>query len=214
MLREKGVVIMHMLIAAIVEADGKEEAMTKAASVFEDLVDEGIFDYYNLFVDEGAKKRWGMLSPAVRLESDEGKQLLDRLLKATKENLFENLKAIRELLQEYSDEDIWFGDDFDSLPTEKKVYRLLKQGDKKVDFEKSVRFLRYCCRAVGSYVGNSIYLYDETGDGIRSLTELNYILKKGEVPLKEVLEMEKKMKVFVDRQAPSKLWIVPADVHY
>ena len=83
-----------------------------------------------------------------------------------------------------------------------------------MDFEKSVRFLRYCCRAVGSYVGNSIYLYDETGDGIRSLTELNYILKKGEVPLKEVLEMEKKMKVFVDRQAPSKLWIVPADVHY
>jgi len=203
-----------MLIAAIVEADGKEEAMTKAARVFEDLVDGGIFDYYSLFVDEGAKKRWGRLSPAVKLESDEGKRLLDRLLKATKENLFENLKAIRELLQEYSDEDIWVGDDFDSLPTEKKVYRLLKQGDKKVDFEKSVRFLRYCCRAVGSYVGNSIYLYDETGDGIRSLTELNYILKKGEVPLKEVLEMEKKMKVFVDRQAPSKLWIVPADVHY
>jgi hypothetical protein len=214
MLREKEVVIMHMLIAAIVEADGKEEAMTKAARVFEDLVDGGVFDYYSLFDDESAKKRWGGLSLAVKLESDEGKRLLDELLKATKENLFENLKAIRELLQEYSDEDIWFGDDFDSLPTEKKVYRLLKQGDKKVDFEKSVRFLRYCCRAVGSYVGNSIYLYDETGDGIRSLTELNYILKKGEVPLKEVLEMEKKMKVFVDRQAPSKLWIVPADVHY
>jgi hypothetical protein len=42
MLREKEVVIMHMLIAAIVEADGKEEAMTKAARVFEDLV-AGVF---------------------------------------------------------------------------------------------------------------------------------------------------------------------------
>lgn len=184
---------MHMLIAAIVRADNKTDALNLAKHVFDDLVDARVFDYYNTFDDKYARARWGEQPLAAKLESEDGRQLLHELMDATKDDLLENLCTIRELLQEQTDEDIWNGDDFDCLPADKKVFRVLKNGDKRVDFEKSVRYFRHCCLGVGRYSGPSIYLYDENGEGIRDLTDL-----------KHLLEQENK----------DKLWIVPADVHF
>jgi len=184
---------LHMLIAAIVRADNKTEAKKLAEEVFEDLVDANVFDYYTMFDDEWAKNRWGECPPVLKLESEEGKELLKRLLDATRDELFENLRVIRRLLQEYDDEDIWYGDNFDALPSDRKVLRVLKYGQERVDFENSIRYLRHCCLHVGEYIGTSIFLYDWRSEGIRSLTELKGILEK---------------------EDKSKLWIVPADVHF
>ncbi|MBC7219284.1 MAG: hypothetical protein H5T49_04040 [Hadesarchaea archaeon] len=183
---------MHMLIAAIVEATDETDALNVAKRVFDDLVDARKFDYYNTFDDEDARSRWGELPAAANIKSRDGKQLLQELMNATKAELFENLATIRGFLQEYSDDDVWDGGDFNVLSTEKKVYRTLKSGGKK-GFAESVRDFRYCCLNVGRHSGPSVYVYDENGNGIRDLTELKYIL---------------------EAKHEDKLWIVPADVHF
>ncbi|MEM3453336.1 MAG: hypothetical protein QW835_06920 [Candidatus Hadarchaeum sp.] len=183
---------MHVLIAAIVEANDKIDALNQGKKIFDDLVDRSDFDYYATFDDPSAGQRWSRLPYAARLTSKEGKDLLEFILDATKNELFEKLKTIRKLLRDYDDEDIWYGDDIDCLPADKKVYRILK-GGKRIDFENSVRFFRYCCYCIGAYSGPYVFLYDEDGDGIRDCTELKHFLeKKGE----------------------QKLWIVPADAHF
>jgi hypothetical protein len=184
---------MHMLLGIIVEADSQAEALRKAESVVENL---DHFDGYNMFDGndrEYAVERWGPLPPAMKLGSPRGKKLLNRLANATKEELFENLRNLRRLLERYDDEDIWYGDNFDVLPEDRKVLRMLKHGKKDVDFNDSVTFLRHCCYYVGQYAGSAVYLYAQTGDGLRTLTELDS---------------------FIRQCNPSKTWIVPVDAHY
>jgi len=144
---------MHVLLGIIVEADNRAEALEKAKSVLENL---DCFDWYNLFKGSDRKyavERWGPLPLAMKLESREGKEFLNRLANATKEELLENLQNIRRLLEMYDNEDIWYGDNFDVLPEDRKIFRILKFGKKDINFSDSVDFLRHCCYRVGQYAG-------------------------------------------------------------
>lgn len=164
---------MHQIIHAIVDAQSRDDALGVARGcVFDRLVGATVessakFDYYVTFDEEGThvagKGRWGELPIAARLDSDEGCELLARGWNATKEEFERNLTEVREALASLSDEEIMNDNDL----------------------------IRHRCRNLGAYAGPPVYLYDESGRGVRTFEDFVW--------------------AYEDLDKP---WIVPADVHY
>lgn len=164
---------MHQIIHAIVDAQSRDDALGVARGcVFDRLVGATVessatFDYYVTFDEEGThiagKGRWGELPIAARLDSDEGSELLGRGWNATKEKFERDLAKVREALTSLSDAEIMNNEDL----------------------------VRHHCRRLGAHAGPPVYLYDNSGHGIRTFEDFVW--------------------AYEDLDKP---WIVPADVHY
>ena len=164
---------MHQIIHAIVDAQSRDDALGVArGSVFDRLVGATIdssakFDYYVTFDEVGThiagKGRWGELPIAARLDSDEGCELLRRGWNSTKEEFERNLTQVRKALSSLSDEEIMNDSDL----------------------------IRHRCRDLGVSAGPPVYLYNNSGHGIRTFEDFVWACE--------------------DLNEP---WIVPADVHY
>lgn len=142
---------MHMVITALVSAEGPKSAISEARTIFEQLCgDHQSFDYFVTFEEEGhkvaGKDRWGEMTPAASVETDEGKKMVESAMVATEKNFIENLDKLRYLLSAHSNEDILNEKDF-------------------IGF----KYRAYCA---GQYEGPHIWLYDSDGCGIRNRNEL------------------------------------------
>ena len=137
-----------MVIYTLVEASTEDDALATGKTVFDRLVGAvppagAIFDYYVAFDDEetsvAGSARWGDLPVAAPVDSDEGRELLERGWEATEEEFQRNLDRVKEALDEFSDEEIMHDEDL----------------------------ARHAFHQVGAYDGPAIFLYTEHGTGIR-----------------------------------------------
>ena len=96
---------MHQVIYALVTASTTDEALSRAADVFDQLVGtaphtEAVFDYYMTFDDDSTtvagSARWGDLPVAVPVASEDGRELLERGWQATTREFERNLERVRE----------------------------------------------------------------------------------------------------------------------
>ena len=150
-----------MVIYALVEASTENEAVSTGKTVFDRLVDVGphagaVFDYYVTFDEENTtvagKARWGKLPAAASVESNDGRELLDRGWKATKKEFERNLERVKEALDELSDEEIMRDEDL----------------------------ARHAFHQVGAYDGPTVFLYNEYANGTRHREQLDRILEESE----------------------------------
>lgn len=128
----------------------------------------------------------------MRADSDDGKRVLEELLKCTREELFENVEKISNGLKVLTADDLWHntarGDD---IPPE----------ERSLEYEPSM--FRYFCSKLGEYKGPSINLYDNDGEGIRDLDHYKSVMSgwdktySSDNPYKDLL-----------------IWLVLADIHY
>ncbi len=178
---------MHSLIRAVVFAKNEEEGLAKARSIFEELVESGKFDYYTDFAEEGTtvsgQARWGEYPVIALADSPEGKKLIEDGFKSTKDEFFENLKHIRTGIEKYTDEELWKGED---------------------NINGIKGFFHYYCNQLGQYDGNTVWLYDNDGEGIKNERHLNDVLSKWQNANISGVEEYKDLNVYV----------VPADVHF
>jgi len=164
---------MHMIIRNIVYANSKGEALGKAKNNMDYLCEgQRPFDYYDTF-DNGGTSYWGeKLQPVSKLSTQEGRKLVVDGWKATLRDMREHLRSIKRI-------------------TENKTI---------TEIMLNIRedWLQYHFKAVGDYCGESVWLYDQDGEGIKDREHLNHVLNKWDDP------KLKKLTTFV----------VPADVHY
>ena len=123
-------------------------------------------------------------------------------MKLTKEEFDENLKKIRELINFYSDEELF---EEKTIDIKKKILENLE--DKQNN--EHISMFKYYCNCLGQYKGSSIWLYDNDSEGIRNSKHLKNVLNKweciyGTKEKKGEKNPYKKLKVFV----------VPCDCHY
>ena len=184
----------HWIIRLIVYAKNESEAKQRAKGLLFDLVGEKNepFDFGSLFDDEYATSRWGNL-PAVSLASSkEGKKLISEGMKYTKESFIENVKKVREMINDYSNEELF---EQEVIEPKKKLIEALETNP-----SNNLMMFKYYCSCLGQYVGGEIYLYDNDGEGIRDNKYLKNVLDKWD----EVGEI-------VDKDL--KVYVVPVDVH-
>lgn len=175
---------MHRVIRAIVYAQNKDEALSKAKGVFEGLCEDRIFDYHTTFDTAGSsmsgRGRWGNITPIARVDSEKGKKLVDEGMEATKQEFLKNIKIIRAVLKKKTNTEL-FQNDYD-----KKMFR-------------------HRCYVLGQYRGYSVWLYDNDGTGIRTPSHLKNVLNKWACLDKEGKENPYK---------GLNVYVVPADVHF
>ena len=124
--------------------------------------------------------------------SKEGKRLIDEGFKITRDNFFKHIDKVRNIIQEYSNEELF----------ETEVLEIKKKIIEKLENQKSrgeLRAFKYYCHCVGEYEGSDIWLYDNDGEGIRDSEHLKNVLTKWG----EQTEVYKDLKIYV----------IPVDVH-
>ncbi len=97
---------MHYLVKMIVKADDAEEALAQAERDADELIERGTFDWYAM---DG---RWGN-AEALTVGSDEGKALIKEGMESDRADFDRGLEAIRYMLNNFSDDEIYnerFGD--------------------------------------------------------------------------------------------------------
>ena len=151
---------MHMLICAIVYARDEEEALERGETIFESLVERGIFDYF-----DSPKERWGDVPAVVNIEHPDAKKLINDAMDKMWRNFKENITVVRKLLDAYTDEEIF--------EERAKVEKISSQEG----FD-PIRIARYYFLCVGRYEGPDVFLYDDDGEGIRTHEHLKNVLNK------------------------------------
>ena len=164
---------MHKIIRIIVYSYSPEEARNKAKEILSDrLVQEGhgVFDYGTLFDDDtsavSGKSRWGNIPSVILADSLEGKKLIDDGMKFTKESFLENVKKVRDIINDFSDEELF---EEELLDSRKKILKGI--GDKSVDTSELGLF-KYRCSLMNGYRSSDIYLYDDDGEAIDKTSHL------------------------------------------
>ena len=145
---------MHMIIKAIVPGENKEEALANAEAVFEDLVEQGCFDYYSLLTEEHSRWYNSGIPAVAEIDSPEGKELIEAAMKHTKDEFQEHLNKIKDILARTTDEELAEGK------------------------SETAMWLRYYCYCIGQYAGPYVWLYNRYGEGIRDQAELKWALEK------------------------------------
>jgi len=199
---------MHMVIRALVYARDEVEALERGRSVFNDLVEQGVFDYFVTFDEDGkgvsGRDRWGNLPVAVRADSKAGMELIREGLEATWGDFLENIRYIKNYIESVAIEDIF-------------------EGKKMGDFEHFGTGFRYACYCIGQYAGPHIWLYDQDGEGIRDTHHLMNVLEKWKSIYEDLTDNDAKRLSQWDWEKGTKkenpyrdldIWVVPADVHY
>lgn len=179
---------MHQIIRTIVYAKTKENALEEAERVFGGLCGEDkVFDYYTLFNDNtskvSGKARWGELPPVVLAKGKEGKKLINEGFETTKKSFMDNIKSIKKLINNFSDEELFEGKSKEKTKEEINLY-----------------MFKFYCHCAGMYKGIEIFLYDSDGEGIRDSRHLKNALNKW-------------VSVVGNKYKDLKIWVIPADVH-
>ena len=140
---------MHLLIRTIVYGGSKDEAIENAEQIAENLVEEGVFDYYS------ATGTWGnyKLGKAYKADSNKGQKLIDDGMKYTKDEFMRSIELIRKNVEMYTDE---------------QLFKLRHDED----------MFRHRLWCAGQYKGSVICLYDSDGSGIREPSHLKDALSK------------------------------------
>ncbi|MGB9955128.1 hypothetical protein ACOZ4B_01840 (plasmid) [Haloferax prahovense] len=148
---------MHQIIYALVTASTTDQALSRAADVFDQLAGaaphaEAVFDYYVTFDDDSTtvagSARWGDLPVAAPVGSEDGQELLESGWQATTREFERNLERVREGV-----------DDLDAAA-------IMRDED----------LVRHACHNLGAYRGPAVYLYDEFADGIRHRERLEQLV--------------------------------------
>ncbi len=179
---------MHTVIAAIVYAKGRSDALHQARRVFARLVQDNVFDYYTLFDEDrpaSGKSRWGRLPVVAKADSRVGKRLIEDGWHATRKAFDEAIAMVREGINTYTDDEL-FTD-------------LVAVGGQP-------RMFRYWCLRIGRTEGPNVFLYDDEATGIRYPDHLENALNKWRC----LHEDEGKINPNADKE----VWVVPADVHF
>lgn len=149
---------MESLIYALVDAESEQAALASARVTFDRVVEKcgfpvGCFTEYELFTRPGRERlseRWGEMPQAAPAHSERGQALIEEGWRQTRENFAMNLEEVRSILSMYTDEEI-------------------------MENEDNVRntFLR-----IGTFVGESVPLYQERGRAVRDRSTLNTCLEE------------------------------------
>ena len=179
---------MHTVIAAIVYANDRREALHQARRVFERLVQDNAFDYYTLFDENrpaSGKSRWGRLPVVAKTDSRVGKRFIEDKWHATKKAFDEAITKVREGIHNYTNDEL-----FTDL----------------VEVGGQPRMFRFWCLRIGRIEGPSVFIYDDEASGIRYLDHLENALSKWSC----LYEMQGQTNPHQDKE----VWVVPADVHF
>ena len=188
---------MPQVIRIICYSNNKKEARERAEEILNDnLVGEDKpFDYSTFFDDNtssvSGKSRWGNLPPVCLADSKEGKKLIDEGMKSTKDYFMTHIKDVRELIDFYSDEELF---EEKIIDTKKKIIVELENKKDTSD----LHMFKYYCNCLGQYRGHSIFVYDNDGEGIRNYQHLKDVLNKWGA--KEYKGL--------------KCYVIPCDCHY
>ena len=193
---------MHKIIRILCYAENKEEARETAEDILnESLVGENKpFDYGSFFDEEHAISRWGKMLVVCLANSKKGKKLIKDGMENTKKDFKENIKKVRELINFYSDEELF---EEKTIDIKKQILENLE--DKPIT--KNIFMFKYYCNCLGQYKGSNIWIYDNDGEGIRNSEHLKNVLNKWEYIYKDKkgeANPYKNLKVFV----------IPCDCHY
>ena len=145
---------MHMIIKAIVPGRDKKEALANAEAVFEDLVEQGCFDYYSLLTEKHSRWYNSGIPAVAEVDSPEGKELIEAAMEHTKDESREHLNKIKSILAKATGEE-------------------LVEGESRIALD-----LRHYCYCIGQYAGPYVWLYNRYGEGIRTQLELKWALQK------------------------------------
>ncbi len=183
----------HQIIQIICYADNKKEARERAEIILNDNIvgDRQPFDYGTFFDEESdisGKSRWGKKNPVMLADSKEGKKLIDMGMRDTKDEFKENLKNIRDIIDSYTDEELF---EEEVLTEKSKIIENLEEKKENM----GIRYFKYYCNNLGQYTGTDIWLYDNNGEGIRNSKALKNVLNKWGEKNKQ------------------KVYLVPIDVH-
>ena len=187
---------MHQIIRIICYAISPEEARERAENILNNNLvgEDNPFDYGTFFDNNTArgsgKARWGNITSVCLADSKEGKKLITEGMKITKDEFIENNKKIKEMINYYSDEELF---EEEVIDTKKKILESLENKKNTSNLD----MFRYYCHCLGEYEGTNVYLYDNDGSGIRSNKNLKNVLNKWGA------DEYKNLKVF----------ILPIDVH-
>lgn len=122
---------MHQIMYAIVEAETEEEALSAGNDVFQKLVDcnHTLFDYYVTFDERKArsagKGRWDELPAAAKIQSEPGRQLVERGWESVRKRREKNFNRLGEpsafeevIFYDSNGNGIWNREQFNKLTTE------------------------------------------------------------------------------------------------
>ena len=168
---------MHQIILCIVYAEDEEEALERAKKIFDEVINEGEYDYYSTFDDTMAVQRWGKIKPVMEIMEKEAIELLNEIWEAYIDDLKRALTNIKTSLNKNS---------FDELIEDREF--------------------RHECYIVGAYSGAYVRIYDNEGEGIRTLDHLRDAIEKW----KNLYEKEEVTNPYENL----KVFIVPADAHF
>ena len=87
-----------MLVRAIVPGENKEKAFVNAENVFQDLVEQGYFNDYNIEYQD---------SKVVSVDSPQGRKLIEESLALTRKDFDENLKKVKDILSKATDDELF-----------------------------------------------------------------------------------------------------------
>jgi len=166
---------MHHIISMIVYAKTKEEARSKAEEIFNENLTPSPFDYGTFFDGE-----------ILLATSKEGKKLINDDMKIIKREFMENLKLVKKMIKNYSDEEL-----FEEKILDKNVEILNELEEKRVTGLDTPYWFKHQCWRIGK--GDWLYLESEP---ITSSDDLKRALSK---------------KYCNDKEA--KVWVLPIDVH-
>ncbi len=195
---------MHKVIKIICYASDEKEAREKAEHILnESLVGEWkSFDYGTFFDEESSvsgKSRWGNLPVVCLADSKEGKKLIADGMKFTREEFEDDIKEVRNLLNNYSNEELF---EKEVMDVKTKILEKLEGKDKKL----SISMFKYYCNCISQSRGYGIYLFDNDGESIGDNNHLKSVLSKW----KGIYEEKQKENPYKNL----KVFVVPCDVHY
>lgn len=141
---------MHYMIGLLVEGKNKIEALESAENLAFSLIERGEFDWHN----DKAGSRWKECFIPYRLTSVKGQKLLTDGMQYTKNNFMDAMKAVRYIVANYTDEQI-YNEEFD-------------RNKKSPVYESRYQF------HVASGMSMT-YIYDQDGDRVESDKTLGYV---------------------------------------
>lgn len=188
---------MHKTIKMIVFAKTGKEALAKAKKTFKSLVPRP-FDYGSFF--DGDDKGKGNPPAVVRADSREGKLLIFEGITATKRDFEDCLSRIKEVIENYSLEEIWHEKILDK---NKKMLNVIEEKNVENELYNLTMFRHYCYKLGDYYDG---WLYDNDGELINDEEHLHNVLNKWECLYKEKKEKENPYKDL-------EVWVIPVDIH-
>lgn len=144
---------MHYLVRLIVEGEDINEAMSQARCVMDNLVEWREFDWYRYDGDDCA---WEDYWKPARLDSETGKAWVKDAMDVQFVEFKHCMKAIRHMVLNYSDEQIFDEDFGENL---------------------EVHLSRYYFSKASGYHANACLLYDTNGASITDSEALEYYLQ-------------------------------------